>query len=111
MIEEYKKFLPIGSVVILKQGKKRIMITGYAQIDIVKKDRIYDYVGCMFPEGVISTENNLLFNHDDIKQVFCIGFQDEEQKNWNAKLLTLMTDENIQIMLEKAKTKIVENLE
>ena len=111
MKEEYKKYLPIGSVVILKNGKKRLMITGYAQIDIVKKDKVYDYMGCLFPEGVISTENNMLFNHTDIQQIFCIGYQDEEQKEWNKKLQSLLTEDNIRIMLEKSKSQEMETLD
>lgn len=103
MGEQYKKYLPIGSVVMLKKGKKRLMITGYAQIDINKIDQVFDYCGCMFPEGVISTQNTLLFNHSDIERIFCIGFSDDEQKEFNKKLLENVTEENIKIMLENAK--------
>lgn len=103
MQNSLEKYLPIGSVVILKNGKKRIMITGYATIDLEKKDKVYDYMGCMFPEGVISTNQNLLFNHEDIQQVFCIGFSDEEQKDFSKKLKDTLTEENIKIMLERAK--------
>ena len=53
MNKEYQKYLPIGSVVILKNGRKRLMITGYAQVDLEKKDKIYDYCSCLYPEGVI----------------------------------------------------------
>lgn len=102
-MEEIKKYLPIGSVVMLKNGKKRLMITGYAQIDIQKVTQVYDYCGCLFPEGVISTRNTMLFNHTDIAKIFCIGFSDDEQKEYNKKLLESLTPENIKIMLEKAK--------
>ena len=100
---EYKKYLPIGSVVILKNGKKRLMITGYAQIDLNLKDKVYDYAGCLYPEGVISTKNTLLFNHEDIAQIFAIGYSDDEQKAYNKKLLETLTEENIKIMLKNAK--------
>ena len=29
MNEKFEKYLPIGSVVLMKEAKKRIMITGY----------------------------------------------------------------------------------
>ena len=80
---ETTKYLPIGSVVMLKNGKKRLMITGYAQIDLESKNKVYDYSGCMYPEGVISTKKILLFNHEDIIQIFAIGYSDEEQKTYN----------------------------
>lgn len=99
MDKNMKKYLPIGSVVLLKNGKQRIMITGYASIDMNKKDKVYDYIGCMFPIGIISTEQSLLFDHEDIVKVFCIGFQDEEQKAFGEKLKEVMTKENIEKML------------
>ena len=102
-MEETKKYLPIGSVVMLKNGKKRLMVTGYAQIDMQKMDKVFDYCGCLFPEGVISTQNTMLFNHNDIAKIYCLGFSDEEQKEFNKKLLENMTEENIKTMLSKAK--------
>ncbi len=94
-----EKYLPIGSVVILKGAKKRIMITGYAQIDMEKKDKVYDYCGCLFPQGIISTENTLLFNHDKIEKIFAIGYSDDEGKDFLEKLKETLTEENMQKML------------
>lgn len=100
----YEKYLPIGSVVMLKNGKKRVMITGYATIDFEKKDKVYDYSGCLYPEGVLATNQNLLFDHDGIEQVYCFGYSDEEQKAFNAKLKEILTEENIKKALEKAQS-------
>jgi hypothetical protein len=96
-----EKYLPIGSVVMLKGGKKRIMITGYASVDLKKKDKVYDYCGCMFPEGVISTENNLLFDHNNIEKIYCLGYSDDEQKKFTNNLLKTLTDEYVKNMLDK----------
>ena len=100
MDKKIEKYLPIGSVVLLKSGKQRFMITGYASVDMTKKDKVYDYIGCMFPVGVISTEQSLLFDHDNIAKVYCIGYQDDEQKAFGEKLKEVMTEENIKKMLE-----------
>ena len=54
--EKKDKYLPIGSVVILKGAKRKLMITGYIQIDLKKLDKVYDYSGCLFPEGIINTD-------------------------------------------------------
>ena len=101
MNNKIEKYLPIGSVIILKDAKKRIMITGYASVDMSKKDKVYDYIGCMYPEGVISTEQSLLFNHSDIDQIYCLGYSDAEQKEFVKKLKEILTDENINSMLNK----------
>lgn len=104
MINQYEKYLPIGSVVLLKNGTKRMMITGYASIDMKNKDKVYDYMGCLYPEGVITTNESLLFDHDNIEKVFCVGYQDEEQKEFIAKLKELLTEDTIKDMLEKARS-------
>lgn len=110
MNEAYEKYLPIGSVVMLKNGKKRVMITGYATIDFNKKDKVYDYSGCLYPEGVITTNQNLVFNHNDIEKIYCLGYSDDEQKEFGKKLKEFMTEENMKKALEKAQTMNLESL-
>ena len=81
-----EKYLPIGSVVLLKDAKKRVMITGFAAKGKETGDKMFDYMGCLYPEGVISSEQNLLFNHEQIDKIFYIGYIDEEWKNVELKL-------------------------
>lgn len=102
MNQDIKKYLPIGSVVILKNGTKKVMVTGYMQIDMGNKTQVFDYCGCIYPVGIMRTDQNLLFNHDDIKQVYCIGYSDEEQKEFSKKLDSI-TEDDLKNMLEKAK--------
>lgn len=73
-----KDFLPIGSVVLLKGGSKRIMICGRVQM---KMDNhvIYDYSACYFPEGILDPKELFLFNNEEIDTVFFVGLQDEEE--------------------------------
>ncbi len=73
-----KRFLPIGSVVLLKEGKKRLMICGRLQTD-VSTNIEYDYSGCFYPEGILNSDELFLFNNDNIVEVYAIGFQDEEE--------------------------------
>ncbi|ETI69940.1 DUF4176 domain-containing protein [Neobacillus vireti] len=73
-----EKYLPIGSVVQLKSGTKRIMIYGRKQQQL-KSDQIWDYIACLYPEGNINEEYMFLFNHDQIEKIYFIGFQDEEE--------------------------------
>ena len=81
------KFLPIGTVVLLKGAKKRLMITGFCSFDTEKKDRAYDYTGCLYPEGIISSKQMALFNHDQIEKIFYLGLRDEEEKQFKQKLV------------------------
>lgn len=73
-----KKYLPIGSVVLLNNGTKKIMIYGRKQLAADTGDE-YDYVACFYPEGNISEEYTFLFNHENIKEVVFTGFVDEDE--------------------------------
>ena len=84
--ERFKKYLPLGSVVLMKDAKKRIMITGYAVKAPESGDRLWDYIGCLWPEGMIAPDKNLLFDHKDIQQIFAIGYSDDEQKRFMSVL-------------------------
>lgn len=81
------KFLPIGTVVLLKGAKKRLMITGFCSFDEAKKDKAYDYTGCLYPEGIISSKQMALFNHSQIEKVFYLGLRDEEEKKFKQNLI------------------------
>ena len=51
-----KDLLPIGSVVTLKEGTKKLMIMGRLQQNM-KTKKIYDYAGCLWPEGYMDKEH------------------------------------------------------
>lgn len=82
------RFLPIGTVVLLKGGKKRLMITGFCSFDEEKKDKAYDYTGCLYPEGIISSKQMALFNHSQIEKVYHLGLRDKEEQKFKEKLVT-----------------------
>lgn len=82
----YDKFLPIGSVVLLEGATKRIMITGFCVTPNDNPEKMFDYSGCLYPEGVLTSDQVALFNHNQIKQVFALGYSDEEEKSFKEKL-------------------------
>ena len=88
-----KEYLPIGSVVLLKNAKKRVMVTGFYVKEEEKSDKVYDYVGVMYPEGVIQSDKNLVFNNDQIEKVYFSGFSDIEEKEFKQKLYKLIEKE------------------
>ena len=75
---EIKELLPIGSVVLLEEGKKKLMITGVKQTDNETKIE-YDYIGVLYPEGSLGEKGQFLFNHKDIKEITFKGFEDDER--------------------------------
>ena len=80
------ELLPIGSIVLLKDGEKRLMIDGVVQTDAGGSGETYDYLGILYPEGHIGDQFQYLFNHDDIEKIFFRGYEDEERKEFLEKL-------------------------
>lgn len=81
-----EKYLPIGTVVLLKGGKKRAMITGFCSVAQENQEKIYDYSGCVYPEGYLSSNQVCLFDHNQIEKIFFVGFEDEEEVAFKDKL-------------------------
>lgn len=87
-----EKFLPIGTVVMLNGGAKRVMITGFCTIASDDNSKMYDYCGCLYPEGVVSSDKTLLFNHEQIAKVFALGYSDDEEKQFKVKLKEILAN-------------------
>lgn len=79
-----EKFLPIGTIVILKNGTRKVMITSYLIIsggkDKTKEQKMYDYGGCPYPAGIIESSYAVGFNHSQIEKIVHMGHIDEEHK-------------------------------
>lgn len=71
--------LPIGSVVLVGNSKKKVMIIGVCQKGGGTEVKLWDYAGVVFPEGYLDPNKLFLFNNDQITQVFALGYQDAEQ--------------------------------
>lgn len=82
----YSDLLPVGSVVLLKGGEKRVMICGRIQSK-QGEDVVYDYSACYYPEGILGSDNMFFFNRDAIERVYFVGFQDEEELKFQEQVL------------------------
>lgn len=82
---EIRELLPIGSIVLLKGGRKRLMIFGIKQTDSKTKIE-YDYIGVLYPEGNMGEAGQYLFNHENIAQIFFNGYEDEEREGFLTEL-------------------------
>ena len=84
-----EKYLPIGTVVLLKGGNKKVMILSYLIFSNgnEKNKKMYDYGACRFPEGVMDSNTAIGFNHSQIDKVLYMGFaEDKEYKDLNEAL-------------------------
>ncbi len=81
-----EKFLPLGTVVLIKGGTKKVMITGFCAVTEEDKNKIWDYRGCPFPEGIMESEGVALFDHDQISEIVHIGFENPESINFSDRL-------------------------
>ncbi|MCI8347127.1 MAG: DUF4176 domain-containing protein [Bacilli bacterium] len=86
MDNKNEKFLPIGSVVLLKGGTKKAMVTGFCSVVAEDKTKMYDYTGCVYPEGYIDFNQICLFDHEQIEKVFHYGYVDEEETEFKKEL-------------------------
>lgn len=112
-MEEQKipeKFLPIGTVVILKNGKKPVMITSTCVVatgEVYDKNgkventkKVIDYGACFYPEGILQSDRTIAFNHENIEKVCYMGYQTDEQKKFS---------DDMKLGLEKLKESMQEN--
>ena len=81
------KYLPIGTVVVLKNATKRVMITGFASMSPETGDTIFDYSGCVYPEGFLDYNEVCVFNHEQIDKIFHMGYIDEEEEVFKKSLV------------------------
>lgn len=88
---DIKELLPVGSVVLLKNGKKRVMIFGVKQTD-KNSGKEYDYISVLYPEGNMGEIGQYLFNHSDIEEIFFRGYEDEERDEFIENLAKFYED-------------------
>jgi len=74
-----KRYLPVGSVVGLKNDSRRLLIIGrqlYSETNHV----IRDFAALEYPNGFVSSkEKFILFDRKDIEVVYHYGYVDEKE--------------------------------
>lgn len=88
----FQGLLPIGSVVLLKESTKRVMIIGVCQKGANNPEKIWDYAGVVFPQGYFSADKVFLFDTHQIDQIFQIGYLDAEALTFKQKADALIKD-------------------
>ena len=65
---------------------------------------MWDYSGCMYPEGFLSSNQTCLFNHEQIEKVYHLGLaEDDEEKKFKKNLDELI--KKSKDVVEKNKNK------
>jgi hypothetical protein len=90
------KLLPIGSVILLEDSTKEVMIIGYCQNEIASNE-LWDYAGCLYPEGYLGSDKTFLFNSDQINKISCLGKETEEQQEFAAYVKQILKNERDKI--------------
>lgn len=90
--DENGRFLPIGTVVLLKGGKRELMIVSYCvmpngdvydkngKVNDFNKDQVFDYGACFYPDGMVQSDQIFAFNHDQIARICYKGYESDNQK-------------------------------
>lgn len=95
MLQNTNEYLPIGTIVTLKKGTKKLMIFGIVQSVQETEDsdiREFDYIGVPYPEGNMGQAYQYLFNHEDIDTVYFRGFEDIERQEFIFNLAQFYED-------------------
>lgn len=73
-------YLPIGSVIKIKNEEQLLMITGYK---VISEEKTYDYSACFFPNGILSLNEVLVFNQDKIDIILFEGYKNDDYNKVN----------------------------
>lgn len=86
-----QKYMPIGSVVKIKDSFQYYMIIGF---NYKSNDGKFDYLACQYPYGVDIEHSTTSFNHEDIEKIFHIGFVNNQEKHFKAELIGVLNNNN-----------------
>ena len=86
------KLLPLGSVVKLKNGEQKIMITVRLPMYNNKGTIGYfDYGACLYPNGQVD-QKTFFFNEEDIEEIYFEGYIDESEAKFQKKYREEISD-------------------
>ncbi|MDR0300158.1 MAG: DUF4176 domain-containing protein [Streptococcaceae bacterium] len=84
-----EQLLPVGSVVYLKEGTLKILVTARGQLVKLKengdKPTYFDYLGSLYPQGY-DVDNRYYFNQEQIEKVIFVGYSDDEAQRYQVVL-------------------------
>jgi len=79
----HDKYLPIGTIILLKDNISMYMIVGYFN---EKKDNANDYICVPFPYGLMAVDVLKNCKHDDIDSILFFGYKNDKYIEMNEKM-------------------------
>lgn len=79
----YSNFLPIGTICTIRGNNEKVMIIGYYSIEYTNVVKMHDYIGCVYPEGLLKKNNLCSFDNRDITDVIYKGYLSDEYDRLN----------------------------
>ncbi|TYC49057.1 DUF4176 domain-containing protein [Weissella muntiaci] len=79
-----EKLLPLGSIVLLKEGLQKLVVVGRGAIyndQITGEEKIADYMGAIYPTGV-NPESTIFFQDEDVDKVVFEGYIDDDENRF-----------------------------
>lgn len=74
--------LPIGSIFYLKEGTSKLMILNRgAVIEQDNKQLMFDYSGCIYPQGLVP-DQVYYFNKENVDEVVFKGLIDSDEERF-----------------------------
>jgi len=74
--------LAIGSIIYLKEGNQKIMVLNRGAVVKENGDNtLYDYSGCIYPNG-LNPEEAFYFNEENIDKIIFEGYHDEDESRF-----------------------------
>lgn len=90
-----EKYLPIGTIVTLKEATVKLMITGFCMLNTEDPEAgVFDYCGIPYPCGEISLEGKALFNHDQIQEINHMGLESDEFNEYIENIKVILAESN-----------------
>ena len=89
------EWLPLGTIVSVDDSNQKIMIIGRNQRDSNNPDISYEYSAVLYPQGLIDPKENLLLNLNQVKQIYYLGYSDDNNKQFEEFLNEYVKENNI----------------
>lgn len=79
------KMLRLGTIVSVKGKEHRYMII--SRLIRNNDNELFDYYGCLYPEGNLTDDDKILFNDDEINNIYFNGYENEQEVERNKELV------------------------
>lgn len=89
MFDKSRDFLPVGSIVLLKDATQMVSIIGFVPVE-ENDNKIWDYLGAPYPFGVLEKNKNLLFNRNQIEEIVAVGYSNADDKEFRRQIIEVL---------------------